>query len=192
MVYIMRINKPKWIVVHHQAGNSDFESVNKDHRNNPKVWLGKYSSLGFAIGYHYYITKLGQIHQGRADTDEGAHCRGMNLSSIGICLQGNFSVYGEFPTEIQKKTLKGLLKELMEKYDIPASHIVPHRHFGKTECYGLNLKNDWAQQLVAVELQKSDDKKDIELLKKQITIIEKMIRVYVKLLALLKFGKADN
>ena len=187
----MRINKPKWAILHHQAGNSDFESVNKDHRNNPKVWRGKLSSLGYAIGYQYYISKIGQIHQGRADTDEGAHCVGMNVSSIGICLQGNFSVEGELPTDIQKRTLRDLLLVLMERHNIPASHIVPHRYFSRTECYGLNLKNDWAQQLVAVELQKSDDKKDIELLKKKITIIEKMIRVYVKLLALLKFGKAE-
>ena len=80
----------------------------------------------------------------------------------------------------------------MKKYNIPASHIVSHRHFGRTECYGLNLKNDWAQQLVAKELQKSDDKKEIELLKKTITIIEKLVRRYIKLLALLKLGKADN
>lgn len=187
----MRTNKPKWAILHHQVGNSDFESVNKDHRNNPKIWLGELSSLGYAIGYHYYISKIGQIHQGRLDTDEGAHCVGMNVSSIGICLQGNFSTKGEFPTEIQKRTLKELLIELTRKYNIPPSHIVPHRHFSRTECYGLNLKNDWAQPLVAVELQKSDNEQEIKLLKKQITIIEQIIRVYVKLLALLKLGKAE-
>lgn len=187
----MRTNKPKWIINHHQAGNSGFESVDKDHRNNPKVWLGHYSALGFAIGYHYWISKLGKIHQGRVDTEEGAHCVGRNLSSIGICLQGNFSIYGEYPTEAQKTALRGLLMELMKKHGIPASHIIPHRHFSRTECYGLNLKNDWAQQLMAKELQKSDNEQDIKLLKKKISIIEQMIRVYIKILALLKLGKAE-
>jgi len=177
----MKKNIPKWAILHHQAGNSNFASVNKDHRNNPKIWLGHYSALGFAIGYHYWIGKLGEIHQGRLDTEEGAHCIGMNLRSIGICLQGNFSKEGEYPTEAQKTALKGLLMELMRKHSISASHIVPHRHFNRTECYGKNLKNDWAQQLVAVELQKSDDKEEVKLLKKKISIVEQMIRVLIQL-----------
>lgn len=197
----MRKNKPKWLIIHNTGGTKanpladtshhTFEIVNEYHRYNPNVWLGEYSSLGCAIGYHYYIEKLGKLTQGRLDTDEGAHCRGMNTSSIGICIAGNFNA--TLPTKEQEETLRKLLIELTKKWNIPVIKIVPHRHFSRTDCFGKKLKNDWAQQILAREYQKSDNEKEIELLKKQITIIEKIIRIYVRLLSIFRRReKADN
>lgn len=187
----MRTNNPKWIINHHEAGNNGFDSVNRCHRQNPNVWLGEYSSLGFAIAYHYYIDKLGKIHQGRLDTEEGAHTKGMNISSIGICLQGNFSKVMEYPTEAQRIALKGLLMELMKKHNIPVERITPHRKWANTECFGTNLPDDFAQKLVIPELLKSDNKKELVLLKEQIKIIKKLIEVYIKLLGWIRRDKRD-
>ena len=36
------------------------------------------------IGYHFYITRDGEIHRGRALEKIGAHCRNHNTHSIGV------------------------------------------------------------------------------------------------------------
>lgn len=197
----MRKNLPKWVIVHNSGGTKSnpladtshhtFEIINNYHRHNPNVWLGEYSGLGFAIGYHYVIERLGKLTQGRLDTDEGAHAVGMNTSSIGICVVGNFNA--TLPTKEQEETLKKLLKELTKKWNIPIKRIVPHRHFSRgTDCYGKKLTNDWAQKIIGLEYQKSDNKQEIELLEKQINVIERLIQFYIKLIAFFIKKRSDN
>jgi N-acetyl-anhydromuramyl-L-alanine amidase AmpD len=140
-----KINKPEWIIIHHTATARDkttFAAINRYHRDR---WWFK-SSLGFYIGYHYFINGEGKLFQGRADTDIGAHTIGKNNKSIGICLAGNFDI--ESPSRTQVLTLVQLLKEKMRQYNIPPEKIVPHRKFAKTNCYGKILADDWAQNLV--------------------------------------------
>ena len=40
------------------------------------------------IGYHFYITRDGEIYRGRALEKVGAHCRNHNSHSIGVCYEG--------------------------------------------------------------------------------------------------------
>jgi len=42
-----------------------------------------------SIGYHFVIDIDGSIEGGRALNETGAHCRGYNTSSIGICMIGS-------------------------------------------------------------------------------------------------------
>lgn len=131
------------------------------------------------------IEPTGETKQYRMDREEGIHCYRMNRKSIGICLTGNFSL--EMPTEAQKKSLKKLLLELMERYRIPLKRIVPHRFFKNTECYGKNLHDEWGKNLAIIEAKKyNDNQMEIKLLKEQIGIIERLIRMYVRLLNYLK------
>lgn len=147
----MATNKPQYIIVHHTGGTDanpkedtshhTFEVVNEWHK---KLWNFK-SSLGFYIGYHYFIDKTGKVTQGRKDTDEGAHTVGKNLSSLGICLAGNFDVTK--PTTEQVTALKALIKAKMSEYGIPLDNAVPHRKFAKKSCYGSLLPDGWVQDL---------------------------------------------
>jgi hypothetical protein len=149
-------NKPYWLIVHHTGSTDDnphastrhhtFEMVNQWHGINPNIRLDKPSSLGYWIGYHYFIEADGKITQGRLDTDVGAHTRGRNYESIGICLAMNADV--ELPTDAQKTALAGLLAELSAKWGIPRDRIVPHRKFAPKTCYGLLLPDNWARDLV--------------------------------------------
>jgi N-acetyl-anhydromuramyl-L-alanine amidase AmpD len=151
------MNTPKYIIVHHTGGTDadpaadtsahTFEIVDAWHRKDPNVWLGHYSSMGRAIGYHYFIEKNGRMTQGRADTDEGAHCKGHNLDSIGVCLAGNFDV--TLPTEAQIAALKELLIKKTAQWSIQPSQVVPHRAFAEKTCYGTNLSYSWAQTLTS-------------------------------------------
>ena len=47
------------------------------------------------IGYHFYITRDGEIHRGRALEKIGAHCRNHNAHSIGVCYEGGLDANGK-------------------------------------------------------------------------------------------------
>ena len=47
------------------------------------------------IGYHFVIYRDGSIHVGRAIEEVGAHCKGHNSISIGICYIGGLSKKGK-------------------------------------------------------------------------------------------------
>lgn len=146
------MNIPEYLVVHHTGGtdrdplantsNHKFETVDGWHRH---LWNFR-SSLGHYIGYHYFIDKTGKATQGRADNEEGAHTKGMNRRSIGICLAGNFDA--TIPTKEQEETLRLLLKRLAKKYNIPKGNIVPHRRFANKSCFGRRLTDTWASDLL--------------------------------------------
>ena len=44
------------------------------------------------IGYHFYITRDGELHHCRPVSEPGAHVRGFNRHSIGICYEGGLPV----------------------------------------------------------------------------------------------------
>ena len=140
--------KPEYIIIHHTATHRDtttFEGVNKYHT---KLW-NYISTLGYGIGYHYFIDHKGIIKQGRADNEMGAHCRAdkMNFRSLGVCLAGNFSK--EMPTREQTLMLQKLLLTLQKRHDIPDKNILAHREVdGRTECFGTNLPDNYGRALV--------------------------------------------
>lgn len=65
------------------------------------------------IGYHYFIDSDGVLHEGRSLEKAGAHVRGHNKRSIGICLNGLH--VGDF-TEKQFDTLRKLCDEIDNAY----------------------------------------------------------------------------
>lgn len=146
------MNTPQYLIVHHTGGsdanplqdssNFTFEQCNELHKQR----FNFISSLGFYVGYHYYIEKDGTIKQARADNEEGAHTIGYNTSSLGICLAGNFDAM--LPTEVQIKTLTDFLKTKSIQYGINLENVVPHRKFAKKTCYGNKLTDDWAANLI--------------------------------------------
>ena len=78
-------------------------------------------------GYHYYITRDGQLHFGRPESMVGAHARHYNHCSLGIVYEGGLDEKGraaDTRTAAQKASLWSLLKELAEEY--PGARIVGH------------------------------------------------------------------
>ena len=91
------------------------------------------------IGYQYFIERDGTIYKGRLDTEEGAHCRGHNKRTIGICLMGNgcekdFSV-GQY------KSLRELVDRKMKEYNLDRRNLYPHSAFTPTLCPSDYLRN---------------------------------------------------
>lgn len=169
-------NKPVWIITHHTGGsdtdplsdssNFTFEQCNELHKEK----FNMKSSLGFYVGYHYYISKDGTVKQARADTDEGAHTIGYNTQSLGVCLAGNFDL--TLPTKAQVDSLTKLLQEKSKFYSLTPEFILPHRRFANKTCYGKNLADNWASKLSMTKEQKI--KKASKLLLEAMDLIKEM------------------
>ena len=79
------------------------------------------------IGYHFYITVDGTIWTGRPLNRIGAHCKGYNTHSIGICYEGGLDEEGrpcDTRTLLQKAALVALINKLREVY--PTADVVGH------------------------------------------------------------------
>ena len=100
---------------------------------------------GFAtIGYHYVVLLDGTIQQGRAEMVMGAHCKGYNANSIGVCYIGGLDVNNnpkDTRTEEQKKALLTLLKRLKDDY--PKATIHGHREFAAKSCTCFDAKTEY-------------------------------------------------
>ena len=84
---------------------------------------------GFAsIGYHFYITRDGEVHICRPVHQIGAHATGWNDKSIGICYEGGLDAHGhpaDTRTDFQKHSLRVLVMLLLRDY--PGSRLCGHR-----------------------------------------------------------------
>jgi len=73
-----------------------------------------------AIGYHFVIYRNGVVVTGRAEQEMGAHVKGYNQKSLGICLIG----IDQYSPE-QWQSLRELIVLLLKRY--PDARIVGHR-----------------------------------------------------------------
>ena len=93
------------------------------------------------IGYHYVVRRNGTIEKGRKDNVIGAHCRGHNKISIGVCFvggkRGNGMGMNNF-TNIQMVKGLVLITELTDKY--PDVSIHGHNEFSKKKCPVFDIK----------------------------------------------------
>ena len=87
------------------------------------------------IGYHYVIGLDGLIEYGRMVDEIGAHVKGLNADSIGICYMGGLNANKEpkdTRTIEQKESLLDLLKTLKRLH--PDATIHGHREFANKAC----------------------------------------------------------
>ena len=100
-----------------------------------------------SIGYHYYITKDGQVHRCRPEEEIGAHARRYNAHSIGICYEGGLNEKGKADdtrTPAQKHSMETLLRSLL--YDYPDAKILGHRDLPwvNKDCPGFDARTEYA------------------------------------------------
>ena len=83
--------------------------------------------FGFT-GYHYYITRDGTTYQTRHEQLIGAHAKGYNSHSLGVCYEGGLDEQGnaaDTRTRAQKRALLRLLRRLKKEH--PDARILGHR-----------------------------------------------------------------
>lgn len=74
-----------------------------------------------SIGYHYVIRLDGKLEKGRDVALAGAHCKGWNERSVGICYIGGLDENGrpaDTRTNAQKRVLYQIIMDLQREYNI--------------------------------------------------------------------------
>lgn len=111
---------------------------------------------GFSdIGYHYVIKRNGELEVGRPIDKPGAHCKGHNARSIGVCLVGGVDKYaGKLVsscnfTELQWNALDLLVTNLLGKYHSIRS-VHGHNEFAAKDCPCFDVQ-EWAKRTKIME-----------------------------------------
>ncbi len=80
------------------------------------------------IGYHYVIRLDGRVETGRDEDAPGAHLKGHNSNSIGVCYVGGYDrdlKAKDTRTEAQTIALVDLIRGLLKRY--PGARVTGHR-----------------------------------------------------------------
>ena len=131
------MDKIEKVVIHHSASprSTTFEEIRQWHTRSPPEGRGWVD-----IAYHVIIDHTGLIHQGRAIPRNGAHARGANSDSIGICITGDNSKPEHKWSLLQQDALRQVLDAIELLW--PGLPVVGHRDVmepGHTICPGVEV-----------------------------------------------------
>jgi len=98
------------------------------------------------IGYHWLIDRNGQSVHGRPVEQVGAHVRGHNTGTIGICLIGGHGSsekddFAEHFTPEQDKALRSMIAGLRKQYG-SGLKVSGHNEYAAKACPGFTVR-DW-------------------------------------------------
>ena len=98
------------------------------------------------IGYHYVITRNGVVVQGRPLDKIGAHVKGHNKGTIGICLVGGkggtaHDKFRENFTKEQDFALRKLIDELKDRF-VSINKVSGHNKYAAKACPCFNVQ-EW-------------------------------------------------
>ena len=101
-------------------------------------------------GYHYLVTRGADIETGRPVSMIGAHARGYNKTSIGVCIAGGSGASAKDPW--QKHFIEGqmfstylLVSGLLTAY--PAARVAGHNEFAAKGCPGFEVPQSFMETL---------------------------------------------
>lgn len=128
----------KYIIVHHAAvKEASPEAIHRNHIG--RGWAG--------IGYNEYIRKDGTVYICRGD-HVGAHTKGWNDKSYGICVEGNYEEETAMP-EVQFNAL--VQRIITNKARFPnLEGIKGHKDFVATACPGKYFPMDKLLEAVKI------------------------------------------
>lgn len=118
------------IVLHCSANDEEWadniDAIKQLHTapKDKKVKWGIYDTYGRSwsdVGYHYFIRKNGTLEIGRKEHVPGAHAKGYNNRSIGVC----FSGHKQFCEE-QFYMGARLIQSLIYRYDLELKDVIMH------------------------------------------------------------------
>lgn len=139
------ITAVNFLVVHCSATSEDMDigaaEIKRWHLQ--RGWLD--------IGYHYVIRRDGKVEKGRPTNVPGAHARGFNHLSLGICLVGGVESDKKTPeanfTHAQWESLELTLRELKRAY--PEAEVLGHRDLPNTQkqCPSFDVRSWWESRM---------------------------------------------
>lgn len=108
------------IIIHHAGAPADAETIDRWHRE--RGWSG--------IGYHYVIRADGQAEPGRPERVAGAHAKGVNATTLGICMGVDAR---EGVPELCYQGAVLLAANLCRRFGLGAGDVRGHSEVGTTE-----------------------------------------------------------
>lgn len=96
------------------------------------------------IGYHFVIELDGAVKNGRPLHRSGAHTKGHNATSIGICYVGGVDKdknAKDTRTDAQRKAMDQLIADL--KMDHPTATIHGHNEFAAKACPSFDVQKEY-------------------------------------------------
>jgi len=153
------------VIWHHSNGMQGGPCVSTQHHNvniidnaHRSRWPGFTSKvfknewgIGWHVGYHFVIdVQKGIITQTRDFGEEGAHTIGMNTSSVGVLIIGN---YDKCSGDTIPLSAHRLIVEVWEackaRYpQLVLTDNVPHRKYSTKSCFGDRYPDDYIQKVI--------------------------------------------
>jgi len=96
------------------------------------------------IGYHYVIELDGTVKKGRPMHRSGAHTKGHNTGSIGVCYVGGIDISKkpkDTRTEAQRTAMDELINELLTEY--PNATVHGHNEFSAKACPSFDVSKEY-------------------------------------------------
>ena len=132
--------KTKYIVVHCSA-TTPTSDIGADEIRDWHVRGNGWSD----IGYHAVIRRDGEIEFGRHFDVSGAHVKGQNFQSVGICMVGGIDDEGNSEdnfTDFQYESLAYVVSMLVKAY--PDADVLGHRDLSPDlDGDGVVEKDEW-------------------------------------------------
>lgn len=104
------------------------------------------------IGYHFVVLLDGTVDKARPVERQGAHVRGHNKGSIGICYIGGCDADmnpKDTRTDLQKDSLTELISYLMDSYEDATLH--GHNEFSSKACPSFDVKEEYKELIECYE-----------------------------------------
>ena len=113
------------------------------------------------IGYHFVIELDGAVKNGRALHKMGAHTRGENAHSIGVCYVGGIDKNKnakDTRTDAQKDSLNKLISALMLDHSEASVH--GHNEFSAKACPSFDVQKEFGVNKIVKKKSKAKSKSD--------------------------------
>jgi len=104
------------------------DSDNPKHDNAQTIDIWHKQRKFKKIGYQFFIQKNGTIEIGRKLREVGAHTKGFNTASIGICFSGK-----EDFTDEQKISGRILIQGLLKEFNLSIIDVLAHNELNKNK-----------------------------------------------------------
>lgn len=133
------------IWIHCSATRADWWKSRSTNQKVGEVRRWHMEDRGWSdIGYHFLIDRNGKVATGRPMSRNGAHVKGHNRGTIGICLIGGHGSaetdsFGEHFTGDQAVALRKLLADLQRQYG-PNLRVRGHNEVAAKACPGFNVQ----------------------------------------------------
>jgi N-acetyl-anhydromuramyl-L-alanine amidase AmpD len=141
----MSTRKIKGIIIHCSATKPSMD-IGVEEITDWHVIGNKWSD----IGYHYVIKRDGTLEHGRDVNKDGAHCKGHNKNTVGICLVGGVNDKGtpqDNFTPPQYDTLESLVENLVwQDWVNVDAYIKGHNEFSSKACPSFDVQ-EWRDKV---------------------------------------------